>query len=71
MPLHASTLLDRLRQERMPFDLSVTASIGTCIGPLATEIDWKAMYRCADRALFEAKATGRDRVRDSGLMQVA
>ena len=46
------------------FDLTVTASIGTCVGALARETDWKAMYRCADRALFEAKAAGRDRVRN-------
>lgn len=63
-PLDARAVLDRLRMERMPFDLTVTASIGTCVGPLARETDWKAMYRCADRALFEAKAAGRDRVRN-------
>lgn len=63
-PLDARGVLDRLRMERMPFDLTVTASIGTCTGPLVREVDWKAMYRCADRALFEAKAAGRDRVRD-------
>ncbi len=62
-PVDARGVLDRLRAERMPFDLSVTASIGTCIGPLTRETDWKALYRCADRALFEAKAAGRDRVR--------
>ncbi len=63
-PLDAGAVLDRLRMERMPFDLTVTASIGTCIGPMTRETDWKAMYRCADRALFEAKAAGRDRVRN-------
>lgn len=56
-------MLDGLRGHRMPFDLGVTASIGTCVGPLHREIDWKTMYRNADRALFEAKAAGRDRVR--------
>ncbi|OYY90471.1 MAG: hypothetical protein B7Y45_07595 [Sphingomonas sp. 28-66-16] len=56
-------VLARLRAERMPFDLSVTASIGACTGPLASEIDWKKLYRRADRALYEAKAQGRDRVR--------
>ena len=63
-PLDARGVLDALRSERMPFDLTVTASIGTCIGPMTREVDWKAMYRCADRALFEAKAAGRDRVRN-------
>lgn len=56
-------LLGRLRATRMPFDLKVTASIGACIGPLATDVDWKSLYRCADAALFEAKSAGRDRAR--------
>lgn len=63
-PLDAGAVLDSLRRERMPYDLTVTASIGTCVGPLTREVDWKAMYRCADRALFDAKAAGRDRVRN-------
>ncbi|MEO5939117.1 MAG: diguanylate cyclase [Sphingomonas sp.] len=57
------TVLERLRAARMPFDVHVTASIGACTGSLATEADWKAMYRRADRALFDAKQAGRDRAR--------
>ena len=49
----------------MPFDLAVTAIIGTCTGPLLREVDWKTLYRSADRALFAAKAAGRDRARDA------
>ncbi len=64
--LAASRVLDSLRGIRMPFDMAVTASIGTCTGSLAKETDWKALYRCADRALYEAKAAGRDRARDAG-----
>lgn len=60
-----ATILDRLRSERMPFDVAVTASIGVCTGPLMHEVDWKMLYRQADRALFAAKAAGRDRVRDA------
>jgi diguanylate cyclase (GGDEF)-like protein len=56
-------LLARLRATRMPFDLTVTASIGACAGALLTERDWKALYRGADAALFEAKSAGRDRAR--------
>lgn len=56
-------ILARLRATRMPFDVKVTASIGTCIGTLATEPQWKALYRGADKALFEAKSAGRDRAR--------
>ncbi|QDZ06321.1 diguanylate cyclase [Sphingomonas panacisoli] len=56
-------VLERLRAARMPFDIHVTTSIGACTGPLASEADWKAMYRRADRALFDAKQAGRDRAR--------
>ena len=56
-------LLAKLRATRMPFDLSVTASIGSSMGPLASEPDWKRLYRAADSALFAAKEAGRDRVR--------
>jgi len=56
-------VLADIRRRRMPFDLAVTASAGWCAGPIATESDWKRLYRGADRALFEAKAMGRDRAR--------
>jgi len=62
-PIDPNEVLARLRAERMPFDLSVTASIGSAEGTLATEIDWKRLYRRADRALYEAKSGGRDRAR--------
>lgn len=60
--LDARAILDRLRSEGMPYDLTVTASIGGCTGPISSESDWKALYRAADRALFAAKRAGRDRV---------
>ena len=59
----SSAALPELRATRMPFDLRITASIGSCTGPLLRETDWKALYRHADRALFEAKDSGRDRAR--------
>ncbi|HSX56279.1 MAG TPA: diguanylate cyclase [Sphingomonas sp.] len=62
-PVDANTILTRLRATRMPFDLRVTASIGAATGPLASESDWKSLYRAADTALFSAKSAGRDRVR--------
>lgn len=67
MPLDADPLLARLRATRMPFDLRVTASIGTASGVLTTEPDWKSLYRAADTALFAAKSAGRDRVRSAPL----
>lgn len=58
-----AAVLEALRAARMPFDLEVTSSIGVAHGPLAGETDWKTLYRDADRALLEAKRSGRDRVR--------
>lgn len=62
-PVDPNTILTRLRATRMPFDLRVTASIGSATGPLAVESEWKALYRAADTALFAAKSAGRDRAR--------
>lgn len=70
-PVVADAVLKRLRHQRMPFDIQVTASIGSCTGPMAREKDWKQLYNCADRALFEAKAAGRDRVREAPPVRVA
>ncbi|WP_423604331.1 sensor domain-containing diguanylate cyclase [Sphingomonas sp. MS122] len=66
-PADPNAVLTRLRATRMPFDLRVTASIGTATGALATEADWKALYRAADTALFAAKSAGRDRARAAPL----
>ncbi len=64
-------VLDSLRSQRMPFDIVVTASIGACTGPLLHEKDWKLLYNCADRALFAAKAAGRDRAREAPPVRIA
>ncbi|MBX3594264.1 MAG: diguanylate cyclase [Sphingomonas sp.] len=66
-PIDPNALLARVRATRMPFDLPVTASIGSATGPIANEADWKALYRAADRALFDAKSAGRDRSRSAPL----
>jgi diguanylate cyclase (GGDEF)-like protein len=63
--IDAKQVLGQLRTAQMPFDLTVTASVGVCTGSLAREADWKAMYCAADRALFEAKSAGRDRARQA------
>jgi diguanylate cyclase (GGDEF)-like protein len=65
VPVEPEAVLARLRQMRMPFDIQVTASIGTCRGTLTSEVEWKALYRIADSALFDAKSAGRDRVRNA------
>jgi diguanylate cyclase (GGDEF)-like protein len=70
-PVEGEAVLARLRDARMPFDLPVTASIGACSGPIATDVDWKALYRGADAALYRAKSAGRDRARDAGHLSAA
>lgn len=54
-------LLDTIRQHEMPQGLQVTVSIGFADGSIASEADWKRLYRLADAALYRAKADGRDR----------
>ena len=69
--LNPRDLLNALRGASMPFDLTVTASLGSCTGPMARETDWKKLYSLADRALFAAKTAGRDRARDAGVLAAA
>ncbi|KQN25607.1 hypothetical protein ASE86_05170 [Sphingomonas sp. Leaf33] len=69
--LEPEMVLDALREARMPFDLRVTASIGCCTGTLESEAQWKALYRIADRTLFDAKRAGRDRARIAPALSVA
>jgi diguanylate cyclase (GGDEF)-like protein len=65
----AMELAERLRAgiaaQRIPFgpdEIRVTASFGVATYP--TEVkEWEALYRSADRALYEAKAAGRNQVR--------
>jgi diguanylate cyclase (GGDEF)-like protein len=70
-PLDPDRLLTKLRSARMPFDLVVTASVGSCVGPLHTDVAWKRLYQAADRALFAAKTGGRDRVRTAPALALA
>ena len=70
-PIDPDRILAKLRATRMPFDVQVTASIGSCTGPLTTEPEWKALYRGADKALFQAKSAGRDRARAAPAREAA
>lgn len=70
-PIEPDRILAKLRATRMPFDMLVTASIGSCTGPLTTEPEWKSLYRGADKALFQAKSAGRDRARAAPAREAA
>jgi diguanylate cyclase (GGDEF)-like protein len=54
-------LLSVIRQIDLPHGYRITASMGIATRNVATEHDWKILYRAADLALYEAKTGGRDR----------
>lgn len=70
-PQLCETLLAAVRTVAMPFDLRVTASLGSESGMVASESDWSRLYRGADQALFAAKRAGRDRARHAPAALVA
>ncbi|MXP09708.1 GGDEF domain-containing protein [Pseudoblastomonas halimionae] len=55
-------LVETLRNADMPHGDQLTVSAGVATGPLKTDGDWRKLYARADKALYEAKADGRDRV---------
>jgi diguanylate cyclase (GGDEF)-like protein len=54
-------LLSVIRTIDLPHGYRITASMGIATRHVATEHDWKILYRAADLALYEAKTGGRDR----------
>lgn len=63
------TILTAIRGARMPYDIAITASLGSGIGRIASEAEWAHLYRRADQALFAAKRAGRDRSRCAAVAQ--
>jgi len=57
----AELVLEAVRTHVMPQGAQVTVSLGYADGTLASEADWKRLYRVADAALYRAKSDGRDR----------
>ena len=54
-------VLEAVRCQTIPFGAPVTISLGYAEGAMASEADWKRLYRLADSALLRAKNDGRDR----------
>ena len=59
----ANTILEEIRTAEMPHGEPLTASIGMATGTLAQPGGWSDLYGEADRALYAAKADGKNRVR--------
>lgn len=59
--LEPEDLLASVRQINLPQGYRITASIGIANRIVASEDDWKILYRAADMALYRAKTGGRDR----------
>ena len=57
----AEPVLEAVRKWPMPQGIKVTVSLGYADGSVASEEDWKRLYRLADSALYRAKSDGRDR----------
>jgi diguanylate cyclase (GGDEF)-like protein len=56
----ALEILAQIRATVMPEGIRITASIGSAIGVVAQESDWRDLYRRADAALYDAKRSGRN-----------
>lgn len=74
-PALALALLADMRQHRFTRGIKVTVSIGMAQGVIRSgmqgQADWSALYRRADLALYEAKTSGRNRVVDAAIMDLA
>mgnify|MGYP000421559835 CR=1 FL=1 len=61
-PAIALQVLTEIRGAYMPHGESITASIGVADAAISSKDDWTGLYGRADRALYEAKNEGRNRV---------
>ncbi len=65
MPAELSdSILENIRTAEMPHGEPLTASIGMACAALDRPGHWEELYSKADRALYAAKAAGRDRALD-------
>lgn len=56
----AMAILSEIRAATMPEGIRITVSIGSAIGVVEQESDWRDLYRRADAALYDAKHSGRN-----------
>lgn len=56
----ALDILAQIRAAVMPEGIRITVSIGSAVGSVGQESDWRDLYRRADAALYDAKRTGRN-----------
>jgi len=70
-PFFAQRLCDAIREIDILPGVLITASAGVAFGPINSAEQWHDIYTSADRALYEAKRSGRDRVCQSPSLAAA
>jgi diguanylate cyclase (GGDEF)-like protein len=72
MLIEPEEMLAQIRSIDLPGGYRITASMGIANRNVASDDDWKILYRAADMALYRAKSDGRDRfIRIQQLAQAA
>jgi len=67
-PFLAQRICEAISEVDLGIDARVTASAGVAIGRINSAEDWHSIYTAADRALYEAKRGGRNRVCESTVL---